>query len=338
MKFLIAGLGSIGRRHLRNLIALGERDIILYRTHRATLPDDGLAAFPTETDLATALDHKPDAVIIANPTALHLDVAIPSAEAGCHILMEKPISHSLDRVDEFEAALKRGGGKVLVGFQFRFHPTLRKAAELLREGAIGRILSVRAYWGEYLPNWHPWEDYKQGYAARPELGGGVILTLCHPLDYLHWLIGEVDSLWAFTGSLNLGLPVEDTAEIGLRFVNGALGSLHLDYNQRPPAHWLEIVGSQGSLRWDNADGELHLYRATPSPFQGEGRGGGPSWETFTPPNGFERNVMFLDEMQHFLAVVHGECEPACTLEDGIYALRLALAAMRSGREMAVQKV
>jgi len=321
MKFLIAGLGSIGRRHLRNLIALGERDIILYRTHRATLPDDELAAFPTETDLAAALDHKPDAVIIANPTALHLDVAIPSAEAGCHILMEKPISHSLDRVDEFEAALKRGGGKVLVGFQFRFHPTLRKADELLREGAIGRILSVRAHWGEYLPNWHPWEDYKQGYAARPELGGGVILTLCHPLDYLHWLIGEVDSLWAFTGSLNLGLPVEDTAEIGLRFITGAIGSVHLDYNQQPPAHHLEIIGTGGTLRWNNADGVLHLYRAETK-----------AWDSFTPPDGFERNVMFVDEMRHFLSVARGECEPLCTLEDGKRALQLALEAQHSSLE------
>ena len=226
MKFLIAGLGSIGRRHLRNLVALGERDIVLYRTHRATLPDDELAAFPADTDFAAALDHKPDAVIIANPTALHLDVAIRAAEAGCHILMEKPILHSLDRVDELEVALQRGGGKMLVGFQFRFHPTLRKAAEILREGAIGRPLSVHVHFGEYLPAWHPWEDYRQGYAARSDLGGGVILTQCHSLDYLHWLIGEADSLWAFTGSLNLGLPVEDTAEIGLHFADGAIGSTH----------------------------------------------------------------------------------------------------------------
>ena len=114
MKFLMAGLGSNGCRHLRNLIALGERDIVLDRAPRTTLPDDELAAFLTETDLAAAFDHKPDAVIIANPTSLHLDVAVRAAEAGCHIQVEKPISHSLDRVDELEAALKRGGGKMLV--------------------------------------------------------------------------------------------------------------------------------------------------------------------------------------------------------------------------------
>lgn len=317
MKFLIAGLGSIGRRHLRNLRALGENDILLYRTHRSTLPDEELAGLPVETDLKAALAHRPDAVIVSNPTALHLEVAVPAAEAGCHILLEKPISHSLDGVDKLETAARRSGSRILVGFQFRFHPTLRQAAEILRAGRIGRILSVRAQWGEYLPNWHPWEDFRQGYAARPDLGGGVVLTLCHPLDYLHWLIGPVESLWAMTASLNLNLAVEDTAEIGLRFMSGALGSVHLNYNQRPPAHCLEIVGSEGTLRWDNQDGILREYRA------GEDR-----WETYAPPPGFERNVMFLEEMQHFLEVVRG-AQPVCTLEDGAYALRLALAVHES---------
>ena len=134
MKFLIAGLGSIGRRHFRNLISLGEKDIVLLRSHHATLPDDELKGYPVETDLSEALKkYKPDAVIIANPTALHLDVAIPSANAGCSILIEKPISNSLDRLDQLESALGRGDGRLLVGFQFRFHPTLQRAAQLLKE-------------------------------------------------------------------------------------------------------------------------------------------------------------------------------------------------------------
>src|SRR5512140_1907619 len=93
MKFLIAGYGSIGRRHMRNLLALGQKDILLYRTHRSTLTEEELAGFTVETDLRAALDYHPDAVIISNPTALHLDVAIPAARQGCHILMEKPVAH-----------------------------------------------------------------------------------------------------------------------------------------------------------------------------------------------------------------------------------------------------
>jgi len=228
--------------------------------------------------------------------------------------------------------LRRGGGRALVGFQFRFHPGLQQVARLLAEGAIGRPLSARANWGEYLPGWHPWEDYRQTYSARSDLGGGVVLTLCHPLDYLCWLFGDMESLWAFEGKLgDLDLSVEDTAEIGMRFCSGVLGSLHLSYNQRPTAHRLEINGTQGTIRWDNADGIVLLYRA-PSEMEKRQTGtlsGG--WESFPPPAGFERNALFLDEMRNFLAVLRGEAEPACSLEQGICALRLALAVHESAQ-------
>jgi predicted dehydrogenase len=319
MKFLIAGLGSIGRRHLRNLLALGERDIALLRTGRSTLPDDELAGFPVETDLQAALARRPEAVIVANPTAHHLEVAIPAARAGCHLLLEKPVSHSLDQVAELAGVLRQGGGQALVGFQFRFHPSLLQAARCLAEGSIGRPLSARAVYSEFLPGMHPWEDYRQGYSARRDLGGGVILTLCHPLDTLRWLLGEVQYVWAFVGKLNdLELDVEDTAEIGLRFASGVLGSARLDFNGRPPAHRLEILGTDGTLRWENATGILEVYRAEAG-----------QWQAFPPPPGFERNDLFLAEMRHFLAVMHGEARPACSLDDGIRALQIAMAAHES---------
>jgi predicted dehydrogenase len=326
MKYLIAGFGSIGHRHFHNLLTLGERDIVLYHTHHSTLPDDELAGFPVETDLRTALAYKPDAVIISNPTALHLDVAIPAAHVGCHLLIEKPISHSLARLDELKQVIDQNHNQILVGFQFRFHPGLRQLKKLLDEGSIGEPLSARAHWGEYLPNWHPWEDYKQGYAARPDLGGGVVLTLSHPLDYLRWLLGEVESLCAFTSQKGLNLPVEDTAEITLRFENGALGSVHLDYNQRPPAHTLEIIGTLGTLRWDNADGITRLAKV------GLEENAIALQEIF-PPEGFERNSMFLDELRHFREVIYGHTEPICTLQDGIQSLRLSLSALACSQQV-----
>ena len=331
MKLLVAGLGSIGRRHLRNLIALGETDIVLLRSRKATLPDDELAGYPVATDIREALQkHQPEAVIVANPTALHLDVAIPAAEAGCHLLLEKPVSDSLERLDLLQQAAQKSGSKILVGFQFRYHPTLNKARELIQSNAIGRILAVHAHWGEYLPQWHPWEDYRQSYAARAELGGGVIRTLTHPLDYLRYLIGEVDELWSFNGHVSdLQLDVEDVAEIGLKFSNGAIGGLHLNYVQRPPVHRLEIVGTNGTLHWDNADGVLHFHQM-PAPFGSfSEKPPAPVVQTFPSPDGFERNQLFVAQTRHFLEVARGEQEPVCTLADGIAALRLALAAIES---------
>jgi predicted dehydrogenase len=286
------------------------------------LPDDELSAFPVEFDLQAALAHRPQAVIIANPTSLHLDIAIPAAQAGCHLLIEKPISNSLQRVDELAQAVRQGGAQILVGFQFRFHPGLQRVAELLQDEAIGKPLSARASWGEYLPDWHPWEDYRQSYSARPDLGGGVILTLCHPLDYLLWLLGKVDSLSAMVGNTgDLDLAVEDTAEIALQFHNGALGSVHLDYNRRPASHHLEIVGTHGVIQWDNADGAVRVYRVSDQ-----------LWEVFPPPAGFERNDMFLDQMSHFLAVARAESQPVCSLQDGVRALELALLALESAQQ------
>ncbi len=339
MKFLIAGLGSIGRRHFRNLIALGEKNIILLRSHHATLPDDELAGYPVETDLIEALKkHKPDAVIVANPTSLHLDVAISAAEAGCHILLEKPVSHSLERIDVLERAATKSGSRILVGFQFRYHPTLNKARELIQQGELGKVLTVHAHWGEYLPNWHPWEDYRQSYAARADLGGGVIVTLTHPLDYLRFLLGDVESLWSFNGHVSpLELNVEDVAEIGLKFASGAVGGVHVNYFQRPPTHQLEIVGTKGTLRWDNADGLLHFYKM-PAEF-GTYAANPPAAieEQFPLPEGFDRNHLFIAQTKHFIEVV-GSAQPICDLNDGVQALRLALGAKESQRTGRVIKL
>jgi predicted dehydrogenase len=321
LKFLIAGFGSIGRRHLRNLLALGEEDIVLLRSKKSTLPEDEISGIPQVMDIQSALDFHPDAVIVANPTALHLDVAIPAAQAGCHILMEKPISNSSERLDILKSALDEKGGKLLVGFQFRFHPGLQKVNKLLKADAIGRPISFRVQWGEYLPNWHPWEDYRKSYSARQDLGGGVVLTLSHPLDYLGWLFGDVAGIFAFEGKMSdLDLQVEDTAEIMMHFKKDVTGSLHLDFCQQPPSHKMEIIGTSGTLLWDNADGAARIFQAAKG-----------KWESFELPAGFERNDLFLAELRHFIQVMRGEVEPICGLEDGEKVMNLVSAAHLSAK-------
>lgn len=318
-KFLIAGYGSIGRRHFRNLKTLGEEDILFLRSGRSTLPVEELGDYPVETDLEKALAHCPDAVIVANPTAAHLDVAIPAAAAGCHLLLEKPISHDIGRIAELESALQIGGGSVLVGYQFRFHPILQQVKQLLQANVLGKIFSVRAHWGEYLPGWHPWEDYRNSYSARADLGGGVTITLSHPIDYLRWFFGEVEALWAFAGQVSsLELDVDDFAEAGIRFACGVQASLHLNYFQRPGVHHFEIIGSNGTLSWDNQDGGAHLYLAEDGATQ-----------DLLLPEGFDRNDLFLEEMRHFLEIIAGRANTLCDLEDGKSALNVAQAILKS---------
>lgn len=327
MKYLIAGLGSVGRRHMRNLISLGEKDIVLLRTRKATLPDVELENFPVEIDINEAIKkHKPDAVIVSNPTAFHLDVAIPAAKAGCAILLEKPISGSMERIDELNSAVKKSGSKVLVAFQFRFHPGLIKAKELISNAEIGRIISANVHFGEYLPAWHPWEDYRISYAARADMGGGVVATQCHSLDYLPWLVGEkVKSVFGFTAKLSdLEIDVEDTAKIALRFVSGALASLHLDFNQQPPEHHFTIVGTNGTIKWNLADGALRIYQAEKK-----------DWVEYPLPTSWERNVMFLEQTKHFVDVIKRNVNPSCTLEDGIQVQKLVEAVHQSNKTRSI---
>ena len=319
MKFLIAGYGSIGRRHFENLKTLGQSDILFYRSGKGQFADEELDGYVFETDIESALSHKPDALIVSNPTALHLDVAIPAAKAGCHLLLEKPISHEMNRVNELRNAVAKSGSRVLVGFQFRYHPALLKMAELLSSGELGDPLFGRAHWGEYLPDWHPYEDYRKSYSARDDLGGGVVLTLSHPFDYLQWLIGPVESVSGSTqSSTELEIDVEDRADVILQHSGRMLTSVHLDYLQKPPSHTLEIVLSKGMLRWDASSALLQIYRSEKK-----------EWESANLAEDFERNDLFLALMRHFVDVVEQGEAPACTLADGINALQIALAVHES---------
>ncbi len=322
-RFVVAGSGSIGRRHVGNLRHLQAADLILYRSLRRD-PRAPAVDAPEERELAAALGGGPAAVLVCNPSALHLPVALAAARAGAHVFVEKPLSHTREGVDALRAEVARRSLVALVGFQYRFHPGLLRVREWLLEGAIGEPLVARVHWGEHLPDWHPGEDWRTGYAAREDLGGGAIRTLCHPFDYLRWLFGEVASVHADTTRGALGLDVDEAAHVSLRFAAGVIGAVSLDFYHRPRSHALEVIGRRGRIRWSDDDGGAHLCdeRGRVTPFV---------------PRGFTRNDMFREEMRHFLACLCGAERPGCTLEDGAAALEVALAALesaRSGRSVA----
>jgi len=316
---LVSGFGSIGRRHLTNLIALRKSDTFVHSTGLGVIPKEGLGDVRVLKNLDEALACRPDAIVVANPTSLHLDVALRAVQAGCHLFVEKPISNKIEGVDVLAKELDARKLACVVGFQYRFHPTLQKVKGWIDQGVIGRVVSAQAHWGEYLPDWHSWEDYRVSYSARNDLGGGVILTLCHPFDYLCWILGEVESVFAVGGHVSkLDLDVEDTVQVTLRFKSGVVGGVHLDYVQRPPRHTLSLVGQDGTIEWDGHSGIARVYDASHR-----------TWDEAAPPPGFERNTMFLEEMTHFLNCIQGKEQPICTLEDGERALKIALAAKRS---------
>jgi predicted dehydrogenase len=319
LKFLIAGVGSIGRRHLENLLALGQDEIILYRTGKGALGNVE-QDFSVFDDLNTAIAQKPDAVIISNPTALHMAVAEAAASSNVDIFLEKPISHTYDSLQRFEAVMEASQSQVFVAYQFRFNAGLQKVKDILESGSLGKPVSFISRWGEYLPDWHPWEDYRNSYAARSEMGGGVVLTLSHPIDYLRWFFGDAARLTAETGNRsNLELACEDFADIHLVFRSGVEGDLHLDYDTQPKVHDLQIHCETGDVFWDYDSNIVKVSTAI------------GATEEILPPAGYERNHMYLDEMAHFIAVCKREEKPICTYHDGKQALNIALGILQSGR-------
>jgi predicted dehydrogenase len=316
---LIIGTGSIGYRHLMNAHALGVRTLSVYRTGagepRGPLPE----VIEVETDLATALRKCPKAVIVANPSAKHIETALAAVRANAHILVEKPLSNRVDGVENLIAEINARKLVATVGYQFRFHPALRQVRLWLQQQEIGEIVHAHANWGEYLPSWQPWRDYRTSYAGRADLGGGVTLTLSHPIDYLRWLLGEVVMVTALTSRRSgLEIDVEDTCLIQMEFETGIVASVSLDYVQKPGQHNLTIVGRGGVIKVD--------FNCATAILDCESRS-----IRFDPAADFDRNHMFRDELAHFLSCIDGHAEPICSLEDGAATLRVCLAALESAR-------
>lgn len=321
MKFLVAGCGSIGRRHLGNLKSLGVTDLtaldILPERRREAEKDFNV---PTFESLNEALADGPNVVFVTTPTSLHVSVALEAAQRGCHLFVEKPLSHNLDDVDRLLSLAKAKGLVTLVGCNMRFHPGIAKVKKLLAEGTIGTIVSARAQTGQWLPDWHPWEDYRLGYSANQNLGGGIILDAIHEIDYIQWMVGEpVDDVACFAGHLSrLEIDTEDTAAILLRFAGGTIGEIHMDYVQRSSSRSCHITGEEGSVRWDQSNQKVSWYLASDG-----------DWHQFDYSSEWDPNQMYLDELEHFLRCLTGEEQPVQDLHAAKGMLEIGLAAKES---------
>jgi predicted dehydrogenase len=324
MKALVVGLGSIGRRHARNWAALGLGQVAICRQTDNRQPEPlGIDAVQYG-DLDRALaEVRPEVVVVSNPTSLHVATACAAVRGGAHVLLEKPLGDSLHNVEDLLEVARRTGRQIAIAYNLRFHPGLQRLKQLEEQGAIGKILSARAEVGEYLPDWHPWEDYRRSYSGRRELGGGAILTSSHELDALCWLLGQPERLVAMSAHAStLEIDTEDTAEILLRFAGGAIGSVHVDYVRRAPSRAIELVGEDGILRWDYHRNRIEQFSAA-----------NHQWRVEEGNPRFERNDTYLAELRQFADLVGGGPPgPLASGEHGAAVLALLLAARRSSAE------
>lgn len=322
MRFVVLGVGSIGQRHARNLQALGH-EVLAFDADPSRLTGAttalGIEALPA---LEAAADRKPDGALVCTPPASHLGLARAALGWGSHLFVEKPVAPTSAGVEAFLEEARQRGCRILVGSNLRFFRPLQRAKALVDEGRIGRVLSVRAQCGFYLPSWKPGTDYRRTYRAHAAEGGGILLDAIHEFDYLRWIFGVVREVFCTAGRLSdLAIDVEDFAEVTLRFDSGAVAQLHLDYLQRSYRRNCEMIGERGVIVWDYIDRRVTLFTAEPD-----------RWEGFGEPIDVNHNEMFVEEMRHFVRCLEGRDAPAVDGDEALATLKLVEAAKASATE------
>jgi len=314
LNILLIGAGSIGKRHLANIFALGYTNISVITS--STLPPQftGIATYKSISD-AFARSHF-DTAFICTPTANHFEaLKILLQKKVENIYVEKPLSHNTEHVADMLNLAAQYKNNIVVGYDLHFDPGIQKTRHLIQQGTIGKTASVNAFVGQYLPHWRPHEDHRKGMSARAETGGGVILDLVHEFDYLCWLNGPVETVAGFninTGSLEIA--TEECAEILLRFANRSIGSVHLDYLQQSLVRHCIITGTKGTITCNLAERKVTWLAE-----------GGVTGEYSYAA--FERNDRFKEIVRSFLE--NNTDERLTGLQAALQSLQIAEAAKYS---------
>ena len=322
---LIVGYGSIGKRHLENFLRFKDIQLTVY-TKRNDLQLLKKKGIKVSNSLTECLKENPDIGVIANETSLHTPIAIKLAKEGLDLFLEKPLSNSLKDIEKLRAIVKKNKLITQMGCNLRFHPCIKKIKNLIEQQKIGKIISAQVQCCSYLPDYHRWEDYRKSYAARKDLGGGVILTQIHEIDYMYWFFQEVENVISMSGKFSdLDVTAEDYAPSLLKFKNKIIGELHLDYFQRPEFRSCKIRGTKGEIYWDSVDNCVDVFNMNKK-----------RWETKFD-SGFSNNLdtysSYVEELKHFLKCVKRRKETINDLEQGVTTLKIALAIKKASKLM-----
>lgn len=319
MKLLVVGCGSIGKRHIRNLRSIRCADILAHDVKKERLEEVKGYGIETFDNFDEALKQEIDAVLVCTPPIFHQQQALMALQKGCHVFIEKPISHALEGLDQLISIAEKERLVTMVGFNLRFDKGLGIVKKLLGQEAVGKIITTICVVGQYLPDQHPWEDYRHGYAANRSLGGGIILDGMHELDYTSWFLGDIKEVCCFGGKLSsLKMDTEDIAAYLLKFKNDAIGVIEMDYVKRVYERTCELIGEEGTIRWDFKEHFVKYFSVEKK-----------EWTTFRYDKGYDINKMYLDEMRCFVNCIKGKESPPVNAADGKRVLEVALAAKES---------
>jgi len=263
MQVLVLGAGSIGRRHIENLVTIGQKNIVVADPNPKTLAlVKGAFDFieTTEYPVNAYQNGKFDAVFICSPPQLHFSQLAEAVDRGIPAFVEKPFTLNSNGV---EIVLKKADGKklcVMTAFNMRYLELIQTMREWLNEGRIGKVLGCRVGLSSYMPTWHPEEDYRQSFMALWKTGGGALFDYVHGIDLAQWLAGEITSVACMMKTTSLEMETDDVAILSCTTKTG-LSSFYFDFVDRRPRKSLDLIGSEGTMIWEyDTEERLRLYR------------------------------------------------------------------------------
>ena len=309
----------MGRRHLRLVKELRpELNVIAVRSGMGKKIEEEKLLNAIFYSLDEAIDYGIEVAIIATPANYHIPQAIKLMEKGIHVLIEKPLSHSLDNVNELLRVEKESKAVGLLGYCLRYNPGALKFNDMLNSKILGQVLHVQIDCGSYLPDWRKGQDYRKSVSAKSELGGGVLLELSHELDYIRWFFGEMKSVFAnILNSGTLDIDVEDTVDMIFESQHGSPISVHLDFNTRNTRRKCIARCSNGDLIWD-AISDTVLWRPAEDIEEME------MYEN-------DRNYVYREQLKHFFDCIENNKLPSVSISDGSNVLHMIESAKKSHR-------
>jgi len=324
MKFLIVGLGSMGKRRIRNLQYLEAEEIIGF-----DIREDRRTEVKTKYGINTfkefnkAMKANPDALVISTPPDLHVKYAMEAAKANKHFFMEASVIDY--RLNELITECRTKNIVAAPSCTMRFYPSIKKIKDILDTKKIGNTLLFNYHCGQYLPDWHPWEDYRKFYVARKETGAAREIV-AFELVWLTWIFGNIDKISCFKGKLStLDVDIDDAYQIMMKFENGVIGHVLVDVISRVPDRSCKMFGEKGVIFWDWGN-DIRVYTSKDKRWKNYAEKQG------TNIKGYAEKIKeepYIEEMNHFIKAIKNEEEFPYTLDEDKNILESLYAAERS---------
>ena len=316
---LVYGAGSIGKRHIANLLSLGmnvfvwrkrsekNQELLDYFNHRVTIAKD-----------FNSVKDKIDAIVISNSTSEHREILELSIQSNKHIYIEKPITTKISGIDNLAQMIKKRRLIVEVGCQLRKHPALDFLSSHL-ESEDEAVYTFRIHAGQRLEDWRPGTDYRKSYSSKKNEGGGALLDIIHEIDLALWLLGDVTEVYGDLSNISdQSIEAEDLANIIMKLDSGAVGQVQLDLLSPILRRGIEIVTKSSVYTWNYSNGNIIQSSKESERY------------IYEIDKTFDRNDMFISTMKNFISRISGEIrKPSCSFDDGIKALKVVDAIEKS---------